>query len=73
MDNTYNRAYKPLTNIEEEGSSKDDSKEGEEEEEEEDNSDNDGTSNGSSNSKDKVRYRPGDSSLYYKDMLLYKQ
>ncbi|KAK2066359.1 hypothetical protein P8C59_000188 [Phyllachora maydis] len=62
-DDAYNRAYKPPTNIEEEGSSKDDSKD---EEEEEDNSDNNSTSNSTDNSKDKARYRPSNSSLYYK-------
>ncbi|KAK2072034.1 hypothetical protein P8C59_006411 [Phyllachora maydis] len=68
-DNAYNRVYKPPTNIEEEGSSKDNSKE----EEEEDNSNNDSTSDSTGNSKDKAGYRPMNSSLRYKDTPLYKQ
>ncbi|KAK2072059.1 hypothetical protein P8C59_006436 [Phyllachora maydis] len=67
-DNTYNRAYKPPTNVEEEGSNKDDSKK-----EEKDNSNDDSTSNSTSNSKDKARREPSNSGLYYKDILLYKQ
>ncbi|KAK2068579.1 hypothetical protein P8C59_003211 [Phyllachora maydis] len=61
-DNAYNRAYKPPTNIEEKGSSKDNSKG----KEEEDNSNNNSTSNSASNSKDKAGYGPSNSSLYYK-------
>ncbi|KAK2072060.1 hypothetical protein P8C59_006437 [Phyllachora maydis] len=67
-DNTYNRAYKPPANTEEEGGDKDNSKE-----EEEDNGDNNGTSNSTSNSKDKAGYKPGNSSLHYKDIPLYKR
>ncbi|KAK2066304.1 hypothetical protein P8C59_000133 [Phyllachora maydis] len=65
-DNAYNRAYKPPTNIEDKGSSKDDSKE-----EEEDNSNNNRTGNSTSNSKDKARYKLSNSSLYYKGRFSY--
>ncbi|KAK2068615.1 hypothetical protein P8C59_003247 [Phyllachora maydis] len=60
-NNTYNRAYKPPTNIEEESGGKDNSKE-----EEKDNSNNNSTGNSAGNSKDKARRKPSNSSLYYK-------
>ncbi|KAK2066379.1 hypothetical protein P8C59_000208 [Phyllachora maydis] len=61
-DDTYNRAYKPPANVEEEKGNKDDGKR----EEKEDDSNDNSTSDGIGNSKDKARYKPSDSSLYYK-------
>ncbi|KAK2074422.1 hypothetical protein P8C59_008630 [Phyllachora maydis] len=61
-DDAYNKVYKPPTNIEEEGGSKDDSKE----EEEKDNSgSNNSTGNSTSNSKDKAGYKLSNSGLRY--------
>ncbi|KAK2072084.1 hypothetical protein P8C59_006460 [Phyllachora maydis] len=66
-DNAYNRAYKPPTNIEEEGGDKDDSKE-----EEEDDSNDDSTGDSTGSSEDKAGRQPSNSGLCYKDTLLYK-
>ncbi|KAK2075446.1 hypothetical protein P8C59_009574 [Phyllachora maydis] len=60
-DNAYNRAYKPPTNIKEEGSSKDNSKE-----EEDKSSNNNSTGDSAGNSKDKARRKLSNSSLRYK-------
>ncbi|KAK2067212.1 hypothetical protein P8C59_000971 [Phyllachora maydis] len=68
-DNAYNRVYKPPTNTEEERGNKDNNKG----EENKDNSNNNSISNSTNNSKDKARYKPSNSSLCYKDTLLYKR
>ncbi|KAK2072093.1 hypothetical protein P8C59_006469 [Phyllachora maydis] len=58
-DNAYNKVYKPSPNLEEEGSNKDNSKK---EEEKDNNSNNNSTGDSTSNSKDKARSDPGQSS-----------